>query len=355
MPDREAAPSSWRTRASQWDAAGKHDEAINELARGTQAGDAEATRDLGLRLLLGDRAPLLPKEGLGFLGEACDRGLGEAAARAAGVVALGVRAEADWPIALGWLARSAVAGWQPARRQLIALCDDATLAASAGRPSFSDWKALAAAVNLGDWRLAPPAVVQCEEPRIATFPGFLKPAVCDLLIEFSRGRLAPARVYDVARQAEVVNAHRTNTVATFDVRAVELVHALVQARMAAACGIGERYMEAPTVLHYLPGQQIHDHYDFIDPASSPDYAGEIARNGQRLITFIVYLNAGYDGGATDFPRLGVTHKGSAGEGIYFVNAQPDLSPELRMLHAGRPPTRGEKWIVTQFVRSRPTR
>ena len=32
-----------------------------------------------------------------------------------------------------------------------------------------------------------------------------------------------------------------------------------------------------------------------------------------------------------------------------------LQPDLRMLHAGRPTTRGEKWIITQFVRSRAMR
>ena len=356
MPERGTAPlSAWRGRAAQCDAQGQHDEAINELARGTRAGDAGSVRDLGLRLLLGDRAPLLPKEGLNFLAEACERGVAEAAARAAGVLALGVRTPPDLPVALAWLARSATAGWNLAQRQLRALCGDAALAGRAASPGFSDWNALAASVDLENWRRAPLPVIHSEEPRIATFADFLRPAVCDLLIDFAQGRLAPARVYDVARQTEVVNAHRTNTIATFDIHDVELVHVLVQARMAAACGIGERFMEAPSVLHYFPGEQIHDHYDFIDPASTADYAGEIARNGQRLITFIVYLNDDYEGGATDFPRLAVTHRGSRGEGIYFVNAKPDLSPELRMLHAGRPPTRGEKWIVTQFVRSRPTR
>ncbi len=91
------------------------------------------------------------------------------------------------------------------------------------------------------------------------------------------------------------------------------------------------------------------------PTISDDYAGEIARNGQRVITFIVYLNDDYDGGETAFPQLGFEHKGRRGGGIYFVNALPDLSPDKRMLHAGRPPTRGEKWIVSQFIRDRPMR
>ncbi|MEJ0039722.1 MAG: hypothetical protein WDO68_27395 [Gammaproteobacteria bacterium] len=37
-----------------------------------------------------------------------------------------------------------------------------------------------------------------------------------------------------------------------------------------------------------------------------------------------------------------------------MNSLPDMQPDLRMLHAGRAPTRGEKWIVSQFVRSRAT-
>jgi hypothetical protein len=109
------------------------------------------------------------------------------------------------------------------------------------------------------------------------------------------------------------------------------------------------------VLHYAPGEEIQNHYDFVDPKSTPDYAGEIARNGQRIITFLIYLNDAYDGGETAFPTLGLVHKGRCGDGVYFVNALPDNSPDLRMLHAGRPPVSGEKWIVTQFVRSRPTR
>ncbi len=74
-----------------------------------------------------------------------------------------------------------------------------------------------------------------------------------------------------------------------------------------------------------------------------------------MITFILYLNDDYEGGETAFPTLGFSHKGHIGEGIYFVNALPDMQPDLRMLHAGRPTTRGEKWIVTQFIRNRPTR
>ncbi len=342
-------------RARAHDASGDHDEAINELARGTGVGDPHATRALGLRLLTGERAPLLPNEGLRFLGEACDAGLAEAAARAAGLLAVGVRIAPNWQLALAWLARAAAAGWAPARQQLLALCDDRALAARSATAPSPDWVALARAVRLDDWRIAPAPVVRHEDPRIHAFPGFIRPEICQVLVSQSTSRLVRARVYDPVAQKDIVVAHRSNTVATFDIEDVELVHALMQARMAAACGVPERNMEGPTILHYAPGEQIRDHFDFVSPESTPDYAGEIARNGQRVITFLLYLNDDYDGGETDFPKLGVSHKGRIGEGLYFVNALPDSSPDLRTLHAGRPTTRGEKWIVSQFIRSRAMR
>jgi len=115
-------------RAAQFDAAGNFDEAINCLARGTGEGDAACTGQLGMRLLTGQNAPLLPEEGLQFIGEACAKGHGEGAARAAGVIAMGNGGMADWRRALDWLCRSAEAGWENSQRQLRALADDRQLA-----------------------------------------------------------------------------------------------------------------------------------------------------------------------------------------------------------------------------------
>ena len=106
-----------------------------------------------------------------------------------------------------------------------------------------------------------------------------------------------------------------------------------------------------TVLHYSPGEQITNHFDFVDP-SSPNYEQLLEQQGQRIVTFLVYLNEDYEGGETEFPRLGVSHKGRKGEGLYFVNALRSREPDRRMLHAGRPPSAGEKWVVSQFIRDR---
>jgi prolyl 4-hydroxylase len=342
-------------RAAQFDAAGNHDEAINCLARGAQVGDAGCMRLLGLRLVTGEHAPRMPPQGLELLADACARGDGEAGARGAAIIALGAGVSVDWPLALQWLTRAAQQSHEPARRQLVALCDDRALADSAPLPARSDWPALAGAIDLDAWRRAPVADILCDAPRISVFRQMVRPQLCDFFISLADGRLERSKVYDPVSRQDIVYAHRSNTQANFGLHAVEFAQVLLQARMAAACAVPAVQMEAPSVLHYAPGEQISNHYDFVDPATTPDYADEIARNGQRIITFLIYLNDDYEGGATDFPTLGVRYKGNAGDGIYFTNATADLAPDLRMLHAGMPPTRGEKWLVTQFVRSRAMR
>jgi hypothetical protein len=162
--------------AAALDAAGDHDGAVNELALGTQTGDLPCTRQLGLRLLTGDRAPLLPAEGLRFLGEACDGGLAESAARAAGILALACVA-ANWPLALAWLCRSAAAGWER-RAANYWHCAKTALAAPQlfGPP---DWRAVAAAVRLMTGAGAPPPDVKSRAAGLC-LPGFVRPrsAMC---------------------------------------------------------------------------------------------------------------------------------------------------------------------------------
>lgn len=330
--------------AQRYDAEGRHHDAINELARGTSAGDLSCMRELGKRLLTGDRAPLLAPDGARFLVDAAKQGDAEAAGRAATLAALGLYRPQDWREALAWLVVAAQRGWQPAQDQLIALHPNA-----AGK----DWQRLAAQIDLSTWSTCPAARVLSADPQVQFFEGFISPSVCDWIIDHARGRLTRAKVYDAANVQEIVSETRTNSVANSSLANVELLDLLLQVKMSAACRQPMRNMEAPAVLHYAVGEENRDHFDFVDPAT-PDYAQEIARNGQRVVTFLVYLNDDYDGGETNFPRLGFSHKGRRGEGLFFVNALPDMQPDLRMLHSGQPPTRGEKWIVSQFIRSRAT-
>ena len=62
-----------------------------------------------------------------------------------------------------------------------------------------------------------------------------------------------------------------------------------------------------------------------------------------------------EGGETHFPQAGVRFKGRKGEALVFRNVTPSGAPDFDTLHAGLPPSRGEKWLLSQWVRRRPKR
>ena len=339
--------------AEACDARGDHDEAINALARATKLGDVEATTRLGKRLLVGKDAPLLPIQGARFLADAVQHGGAEAPAKLAILAAAGVYVDPSLDGALRLLAMSAERGWQVAQSQLLALTPDRELAAVAAQnpAPTSLWRQLAASIDLELWTSAPQRNVLNESPLICTFDEFLPRAVCEWLIARSTGLLKRALVYDAVESRDYASEQRTNSWAQFDLMGCELIHLLVQRRMQAACGLPLVNMEATAILHYSVGEEIKNHFDFVDP-ETPNYEEEIRKNGQRVLTFLVYLNDDYEGGETEFVELGIVHRGWRGQGLFFINALENGGPDLRSEHAGRPPTSGEKWIVSQFVRNR---
>ena len=343
----ETVTTAGTTRAAQHDAAGRHDEAINELARATQAGDVEAMTQLGKRLVIGDRAPLLPADGARLLADAMRAGSSEAALRLATMTALGAHTEQSWSHALGLLVRAAEQGSASARSQLYVLAGSAP----AGPSEAADWRSIAMSVDLRAWLAPPPGVTLHAQPLVRSFAKFVTDQTCDSLIARARGGLRRALIYDPSRGGDVADQMRTNSVVGFDLMDADVVQIAIQHRIAAAVGLPVENLEGPTVLHYAPGQEITNHFDFLNP-EMPNYDDEVSRRGERVITFLIYLNDDYGGGETDFPELGVRHKGRRREGLFFVNALPNGKPDRRMVHAGRPPTSGEKWVFSQFIRNR---
>jgi hypothetical protein len=334
--------------AAEHDAAGRHDDAINELAKATQGGDVDATTELGKRLIVGDRAPHLPHDGARFLLDAVAAGSVEAALRVATLAALGAYVEHDWAHALGLLAFAAERGSESARAQLRVLCRSPGPAEAA---AAIDWRASAERIDLGSWLRPSRGTAMCADPVIRHYPEFVDDAVCDYLINRARGNLSRALIYDPAYGRDVADHMRTNSAAGYDLMSADLVQIVVQYRIAATTGLPINNLEGPTILHYRVGEEITNHFDFVNP-KIPNYQDEIARRGERIITFLIYLNDDYEGGETDFPKASVRHRGRRRDGLLFTNALPSGQPDLRMVHAGMPPTAGEKWIFSQFIRNR---
>lgn len=341
-------------RAEEFDAKGQHEDAINQLALAARNGDVEAMTQLAKRIIVGDRAPRLLQQGISLLNDAVKAGSAEAAERMAVVMASGIFGPPDWQAVLRLLVLAAERDWEPALQQLEVL---ASMTRHSERLELSvDSRSPTSHLADIDLRalLSPPeGIVVNGDPLIRRFPGFLNSRVCDWLIERARPKLSRALVYDVTTGDDVADSSRTNTHAVFNNMEADLVHLMVQARMSLACGQSVSHMEAATVLHYGVGEEIRNHYDFVAP-NRPGYDDEVRRRGHRVVTFLVYLNEDYEGGETVFPRLDLKLRGRTGEGMYFVNVLDNKKPDLRTLHSGAPPTSGEKWVFSQFIRDLPS-
>ncbi|MGI4881115.1 MAG: 2OG-Fe(II) oxygenase [Janthinobacterium lividum] len=333
-------PAAQVDLAAVLDARGHHAAAIDWLARAARADHPPALRLLGIRLSTGLNAPGLPLEGADLIRRAAGLGDGKALALLAVFAGTGYLQPQDLALALDFGRKAAARGWTPARDQLALL--------SAG----PDGQAAGVDVDLAVWRRPPPGEIRSARPRVTSFPNLLPAAVCDALIERSRSRLVRAEVIDPTSGRPIVEKTRTNRLATISLFDSDLLSIVVQERLAAAASVPTTTLEAMSVLNYLPGEQSRPHFDFIDP-QAPSYGAEITQLGQRVATILVYLNDSYKGGETSFPELGIDHRGKRGDALLFFNVDATGAPDRRTVHAGRPPLSGQKWVVSQFIRSRP--
>jgi prolyl 4-hydroxylase len=179
-------------------------------------------------------------------------------------------------------------------------------------------------------------------PAVWAFDDFFSPAECSYLIEKAQDFLEPSVVVDPATGELRPHPVRTSDGAAFPWVSEDLVISALNRRIAAASGTDVRCGEPLQVLRYRPGQEYRPHLDALP-----------ARDNQRVLTMLVYLNEEYDGGETLFTRAGLKFAGGRGDGLLFRNGSPGGLPDLRAEHAGLPVRHGEKYVASRWIRERP--
>jgi hypothetical protein len=323
---------------------GRHAEGGQVLRQAAFAGHVPSMSLLGGQLLTGRGAAPDPPTGIRMILEAAGRGGGYACATAAVLFARGYAGQPDWSRALDYLQRAAELGFQPARDQLRLL---------SGYKAGIDWKKLRKAVDIAAWRRIPATVPLSESPLIQAAPGFLSPELCDALIARARPLLGPASVYNELNAGKTLADGRRHSAAQFDVTDMDLVTEAVSNRVCALAGLPAVNAESPQVLHYQVGEYFYPHFDFWQPGFE-GHAETLQQYGQRAFTVLVYLNDDLEGGETEFLRLGLRHRGKKGDALVFRNVDAEGQPDDNTLHAGRPPTQGEKWLLSVWIRDRPS-
>ena len=341
---------SFYARAQAAQAAGRFDEAVQLLSQGARLGDVACMSLLGAQLMTGRGVRPDRATGAQLIIDAARGGGGYACSVAANILASGLSGSRppNWSGALDYLQRSAELGHEPAQAQLRVLARRGKEAPSGP----SAWRRLRQSIDLNAWRAPPPARALSTDPAITAAEGFLAPDVCDWIMDRAREHMAPAKVVGAGGLGTVQDQTRTNSLAELGLVYTDLVVLLIRDRLSAACGLPVNAMEVPQVFHYAVGQAFRLHEDYLLP-DGPHKARDLATHGQRAKTLLIYLNDGFEGGETDFPLLDLRFKGAKGEALMFTNVLADGSPDLRMRHAGLPPTAGEKWLFSQWVRDRP--
>ena len=325
------------------------DQGLDDLRRRADRGDAMSMTKLGSRLLIGDRAPLEAKEGFAWIGNGAEAGDPTGLSLMATLTGIGAFGPQSWPEALDYLARAAGRGSVSAQGQLQLLAAGPESAAPVD-PN-AGWSALARSIDVAAWIAPPPRTPVWEAPRIRMAYRFASPAVCDWLKASAEGRMRPAMMYDGETKTEAVDPHRTCSDYQFDILNTDLVLLLVRARVAEVTRLPTVAMEPPRVFHYALGEQIKPHYDRC--GNPVDGYAEGGYLGDRIVTFLLYLNDGFEGGELDFPKSNVRFKGEKGDAIYFAHVDAAGKPDPLSLHAGLTITQGEKWVLSQWIHDRP--
>jgi prolyl 4-hydroxylase len=130
-----------------------------------------------------------------------------------------------------------------------------------------------------------------------------------------------------------------------------MVLLLLRIRISLITTLKTEQMEPPQIFHYALGQEIKAHYDSLYDDAHP-YGRDGTYQGDRLATFLMYLNDDYEGGDLDFVKVGFSYKGKTGDGIFFASMRAG-KPDRQSLHGARPVTKGEKYILSQWIHDRP--
>ncbi|WP_332772549.1 2OG-Fe(II) oxygenase [Phenylobacterium sp.] len=355
---------------------GRIDEALAWWMQAAKSGFPAAHAKLGLWQLVGFKLPQNSQEGVTRIAAAAQAGDLLGLSLASVIDAGGIGAPRDVARALKWLTQAAAAGDAQAACQLgllvglsgpnaaLARTVLASAAAAGSEPArralgsqpFAagaiDWAAVVAAVDLSAFETPLTREDVRAAPAIAIVPDLLPGWVCDYVMAMAEPALRRGMVVNQAG-GESVEDVRSNRVMNFGLADSDVVLELVNSRIAAAAGMPAENAEGLGVLHYAPGERYAPHVDYIP--DTPANAAHLAARGQRVRTVLVYLNEGFDGGATEFPRLELGFKPARGSALIFDSVKPDGAVDPTTLHMGAPPTRGEKWIISKWFRTKALR
>lgn len=222
------------------------------------------------------------------------------------------------------------------------------------------------AANVGGYQADPPrlaagnripthdrevrVLLRVTTPTLAVLDAVLSDAECDELIRRSADKLQRSTTVDPVHGGYEVIAARSSEGTYFPVNADDFI-ARLDRRIAELMNCPVENGEGLQVLHYGEGGEYQPHFDYFTPGD-PGSETQMVVGGQRVSTLLIYLNDVVEGGATVFPMLGLRVTPKKGMAVYFEYSNSDGQVDPLTLHGGEPVEKGEKWIITKWMRQR---
>lgn len=301
---------------------GRAQDAVSLLGTAAARGDPDALMMLAELCLVGSVVHRDLSLSRDLFRRAAEAGSPEGAAVYRAFVANGTGAPPDWPKAIELLETAAPT--DPSAARELALISNMNLTADGAPLNAIEGETLS------------------SSPEVRLFRGLFSPGECDFLIDVAIPRMGPSVVVDPRSGQQVPNPVRTSDGAAFPLAGENpAMHALCM-RLAAASDTRVEQGEPLQILRYSPGQEFRPHFDSIHDTDN-----------QRILTFLVYLNDDYEGGETQFLATGLKVRGRKGDGLLFRNADEAGRPDPQAQHSGLPPTTGQKFLASRWIRQRP--
>jgi len=247
---------------------------------------------------------------------------------------------------------------EPARSQYLAnslaqsLRSQAVIAATEFPPVPNlDWPLVDAAIpELADDMQLPMAETLHSAPLIQKLSHGVHSLVLDALINIAAPLVSRSHIVD-ARTGDVrIDPMRNSSHVTLGPRHHDHVLEALERSISILTGTSMMHDEFPQILRYRVGEEFKPHVDYFNESGAGAYQS-LALGGQRAQTVLIYLNDGYDGGATSFPALQLDVKAGRGDILHFRNLDADGRGNRESLHAGARVINGEKWLLSLWIRS----
>lgn len=189
-----------------------------------------------------------------------------------------------------------------------------------------------------------------QSPEIVLFNNFLSDEECDILVELSQSRLMPAEVFNAFDGKKVQHLGRTSLNTFFTLDETPLI-SKIDNRISDLLEIPQYHGEGLQVMKYLEQGEYKTHYDYFSIKNAE--ALRLRKGGQRIGTFIMYLNDVDVGGETHFPILDLKIIPKKGNALFFSYTNENSEVDERTIHSGNPVLRGNKWIATKWFHEYP--